>query len=45
MHELKKELEGYCILNNEEILFPSLRGGKLTTATIQKIIKNSSSLL
>jgi len=38
---LKKELENYCSLNNEENLFPSSRGGKLTTATIRKIIKNS----
>jgi len=38
---LKKELENYCSLNNEDILFPSARGGKLTTATIRKIIKNS----
>lgn len=38
---LKKELESYCNLHDEEILFPSSRGGKLTTATIRKIIKNS----
>src|SRR3989338_5243481 len=38
---LKKELESYCSLNNEEVLFPSSRGGKLTTATIRKIIKSS----
>jgi len=41
-NSLKKELESYCNLNNKEILFPSSRGGKLTTATIRKIIKNSS---
>ncbi len=39
---LKKELESYCNLHNEEVLFPSSRGGKLTTATIRKIIKNAS---
>ena len=38
---LRKELESYCNLNREEILFPSSRCGRLTTATIQKIIKNS----
>ncbi len=38
---LKKELESYCNLHDEEFLFPSSRGGKLTTATIRKIIKNS----
>jgi len=36
------DLENYCKLNNKKILFSSSRGGKLTTATIQKIIKNSS---
>jgi len=36
---LKGELENYCKLNKGEILFPSNRGGKLTTATIRKIIK------
>ncbi len=39
---IKKELESYCNLTNEEILFPSSRCGKLTTTTIQKIIKNSA---
>ena len=36
---LKEELENYSKLNQEEILFPSQRGGKLTTATIQAIVK------
>ncbi len=36
---IKKELESYCHLNSEEFLFPSNRGGKLSTATIQA--KNS----
>jgi len=36
------ELENYVKLENSEILFPSNRGGKLTTATIQAILKNSS---
>jgi len=39
---LKEILKNYCNLNDSEILFPSQVGGKLTTATIQKIIKNSS---
>lgn len=37
-----EELEGYCLLNKDEILFPSNRGGKLTTATIQAIVKQSA---
>ena len=36
------ELKSYCILNNSEILFPSNRKGKLTTATIQAIVENSA---
>ena len=36
------ELKNYYELVKEDILFPSSRGGKLTTATIRKIIKNSS---
>ncbi|MCD6215932.1 MAG: tyrosine-type recombinase/integrase [Candidatus Aenigmarchaeota archaeon] len=39
---IKEELKSYSMLNNKEIFFPSNRGGKLTTATIQKIIKNSA---
>lgn len=39
---IKDELESYSRLNSEKIFFPSARGGKLTTATIQKIIKNSA---
>lgn len=39
---IKDELESYSKLNSEETFFPSARGGKLTTATIQKIIKNSA---
>ncbi len=39
---LKEELKKYVGLNEGEFLFPSNRGGKLTTATIRKIIKNSS---
>ena len=37
-----EELKSYYSLLNEEILFPSNRGGKLTTATIQAIIKNTT---
>lgn len=36
------ELESYSKLGSEDVLFASNRGGKLTAATIQKIIKNSS---
>jgi len=37
------ELEGYLkISGSNTVLFESQRGGKLTTSTIQKIIKNSS---
>ncbi len=39
---IKEELSAYCMLNKNEILFPSNRGGKLTTATIQAIVENSS---
>jgi site-specific recombinase XerD len=37
-----EELENYCNLNKSNILFPSNRGGKLTTATIQLVLKNSA---
>lgn len=39
---IKKELESYCSLNDSEFLFPSNRGGKLTTATIQAIVEQSA---
>jgi len=39
---IKEELENYYKLNNEEIFFPSARGGKLSTKSIQLIIKNSA---
>jgi len=39
---IKNELENYCKLDNEEILFSSNRSGKLTKDTIQKIVQNSS---
>lgn len=39
---IKEELKSYCNILNEEILFPSNRGGKLTTATIQAIVENSA---
>ncbi len=39
---LVHELEKYCGINENEILFPSSRRGKLTTATIQKIVKNAT---
>lgn len=39
---LKDELESYCKLDENKPLFPSNRGEKLTTATIQKIVKNSA---
>ena len=39
---IKQALESYSKLNEQETLFPSSREGKLTTATIQKIVKNSA---
>jgi len=39
---LKEELKSYYKISNSRYLFPSNRGGKLTTATIQAIIKNAS---
>ncbi len=39
---VKEEIESYCKLTEGEILFSSARGGKLTTATVQAILKNSS---
>ncbi|MEK6830730.1 MAG: site-specific tyrosine recombinase/integron integrase [Nanoarchaeota archaeon] len=37
-----EELKSYCKINYDAILFPSNRGGKLTTATIQAIVENSA---
>ncbi len=39
---LIEDLKNYCRLFNDEVLFPSNRGGKLTTATIQAIVENSA---
>ncbi|MBM3233769.1 integrase [Candidatus Pacearchaeota archaeon] len=39
---LKEELEAYCKLNSDKILFPSNREGKLTKKTIAKIVENSA---
>lgn len=39
---VKEELEHYAVLNKEELLFPSQRGGKLTTAGIQAIVEKSA---
>jgi len=39
---LIKELKQYHQLETSKILFPSSRGGKLTTSAIQAIIKNLS---
>ncbi len=39
---LQKEIENYCTLDPDEALFPSNRGGKLTTATIQAIVENAA---
>ena len=39
---IKQELINYSNLNNDKYFFISTRKGKLTTATIQKIIKNSA---
>lgn len=36
------ELQSYCNLLNDEILFPSNRGGKLTKKTIAKIVENTA---
>ena len=38
---LVEGLTNYCKLNGGEVLFPSNRGGKLTTATVQSILKNA----
>lgn len=39
---IKKELESYINLTDSDILFESARSGKLTTKTIQLIVKNSA---
>jgi len=39
---IKEELENYSKLNKSNLVFPSNRGGKLTTATLQAILKNSA---
>lgn len=39
---VSEELQLYCNFLDSEILFPSNRGGKLTTATIQAIVEQSS---
>lgn len=39
---IKEELKNYCYLSNEETLFPSQRGGKLTTATIQAVVEKAA---
>ena len=39
---MKEHLESYSKMDDDDILFTSNRGGRLTTATIQKIVKNSS---
>ncbi|MEM4270649.1 MAG: tyrosine-type recombinase/integrase [Candidatus Pacearchaeota archaeon] len=40
--KLKEELEGYCKLTSEKVLFPSSRRGRLTKKTIGKIVKNAA---
>lgn len=39
---IKNQLRSYENLNPEQIFFPSARGGKLTTKTIQLIVKNAA---
>jgi site-specific recombinase XerD len=39
---MKGELKNFSQLNGAKVLFSSNRGGKLTTATIQAILKNSA---
>ena len=41
-NSIKEELSNYQKINGEDILFASARGGKLTTATIRKIVKNAA---
>ena len=39
---IKDGLKNYCAISQEEVLFPSQRGGKLTTATIQAIVEKTA---
>jgi integrase/recombinase XerD len=39
---IKEDLQRYCGIDYSKILFGSNRGGKLTTATVQAILKNSA---
>ena len=39
---IKEELISYCKLEESDMLFPSNRGGKLATATIQAIVEKSA---
>jgi len=39
---VKGDLKNYSELNDDKVLFPSNRGGKLTKDTIQKIVQNSA---
>ncbi len=39
---LREELESYCKLNTDNIIFPSTRSGKLTKKTIGKIVENAA---
>ncbi|MFH1308301.1 MAG: site-specific tyrosine recombinase/integron integrase [archaeon] len=39
---INEELNAYLKLNNDEFLFPSTRGGKLTKKTISKIVETSA---
>jgi len=41
-NSLLDNLKSYFNLNNEEVLFPSNRGGKLSKKTISKIVENAS---
>jgi len=41
-NSINKELENYLKLEGNLYLFPSNRGGKITTSTIQAILKNSA---
>jgi site-specific recombinase XerD len=39
---VKEELQSYFNLSKDAVLFPSNRGGKLTTASIQALVENSA---
>jgi len=39
---MKEELKAFTKLNNENYFFPSNRGGKLSTATIRKVLEQST---